>query len=168
MALESENVEKVMEWLAASGSARSAHPAAETLVAKLAVLVSEGEQDWPDNADRVDDYRDKLRAWFANDGGQEYRFVELTGPDADPGVFIDWFLPVVTAWGDRREHDEAGVQNPNWDGTPGTEFYRFDEALQEYSYADGPDSAEWLTYEQRRYSEPVRDENFSLVYRFDN
>ncbi|MEZ0090784.1 hypothetical protein [Streptacidiphilus sp. EB129] len=179
MAVENENVEKLMEWLADGSPARSAHAAAGTLVEKLAVLVFDGEQGWADNAGQVDGYRDDLRAWFANDGGREFQFIELTGPDADPGVFIDWFLPVVTAWEDQGAqadpgavgyggYDEAGLQNPNWDGTPGTEFYRCDEATQEYFYADGSDSVEWLTYDQRRYAEPVRDENYGLDYRYDN
>lgn len=171
MAVESENVQKLMEWLADGGTVRASYAGAEVLVETLARLVFAGERGWAENTDQVDVYRYALRAWFEKDNGHEHQFIELTGPEADPGVFIDWFLPVLNAWeelGTQVGPGEVGLQNPNWDGTPGTEFYRYNEATQEYSYADRSDSVDWLSYEQCRYSEPVRDENYGLEYRYDN
>lgn len=176
MAVESRNVERLMGWLADGSAARSAYAAAETLVEKLAVVVLHSGPEWPE-AGRVDDCRDALRGWFANDGGRESRFVELTGPDAEPGVFIDWFLPVVLEWEQRAAHNETGsapggdttvgLRNPNYDGTPGTEYYRLDAATGEYRYAASAEGPEWATYEQRRYSAAARDDNYGLKYRHD-
>ena len=79
MAVESENVEQLMEWLADGSAVRSADAAAETLVEKLGTLVFLGDQDWPNHADRVARYRDGLSTWFAEDGGgRESQFVALT------------------------------------------------------------------------------------------
>jgi hypothetical protein len=172
MAVESENVERLIEWLADGGPVRSANGAADTLVAKLATLVFGGDAGWPDHADRVIGYRDALRERFANDGGRESQFVSLTGQGADPGMFVDWFAQVVGEWENRPAGDDAGapsggLPNPNVDGTPGTEFYRFDDAKQEYQFSASADGTDWATYDQRRYAEPVRDENYGLTYRFD-
>ena len=177
MAVESDNVETLREWLAEGSPVRSEHAVAEALVEKLAASVFKGESDWVEHADRVDAYRDDLREWFGNDGGRESQFVKLTGSDADPGALIDWLLPVLVereAGGARNEGGGApdgatsiGSQNPNSDGTPGTEFYRFDQGTGEYLYAASADSGDWETYEQRRYSVPTRDDNYGLDYRYD-
>lgn len=184
MAVESDNVERLMGWLADDGPARSAHPSAETLVEKLAVLVFQGEGGWPRHTGHVDLYSEALRGWFANDDGGAARFAALTGPGSDPSAFVDWFLPVVLGWEQWAAGHEsgtaaadgtataggtaAGLSNPNCDGTPGTEFYRFDAARGEYLYAAAADAEHWLTYEQRRYAEPVRDANYGLDYRYDH
>jgi hypothetical protein len=175
MALESENVALLMDWLADDGPGRS-HAGAEELVRKLAALVFQGESDWPNHADRVDAYLDGLRAWFADDGARESRFVALTGPHDDPGTLFDWFLPVVLEWEGRAARSEPGRQNgetaigsanPNGDGTPGTEFYRLDAATGQYLYAASAGGGDWATYEQRRYSEPTRNDAYGLDCRFD-
>lgn len=177
MTVDSGNVEQVMAWLADGSPARSANAAGGQLVQKLAVLVFQGDSSWPNHADRVDAYRDGLAGWLAGDRGRESQFIELTNADADPGVFIDWFLGVLPEWEQWAAHNEvgtavdgvaaAGLQNPNSDGTPGTEFYRFDEATGDYLYAPTADSTDWVTYEGRRYSEPERDDNYGLDYRLD-
>jgi hypothetical protein len=176
VAVQSENVERLMGWLAGGSPARSAHAAAEPLVAKLAALVFQGDMGWPDRTDRVDAYRDALAGWFAGDTGQESAFGDLTRADDDPGALIEWFLPVVGEWEKWAAHNEsgatqggaaAGLPNPNSDGTPGTEFYRYDEATGQYLYAPSADGPDWATYEQRRYSEPARDDNYGLDYRLD-
>lgn len=177
MVLDNGNVKQLMDWLADGGEVRSASASAEALAEKLASLVFHGDQGWPDHAGRVDQYRNSLGEWFAGDGGLEPRFVELTGSDADPDALIDWFLPVVLEWEERAARGETdtghfagaavGLRNPSSDGTPGTEYYRFDEATGEYQYAASADATEWASYEQRRYSEPTRDENYGLNYRHD-
>jgi len=181
MAVESGNVERLAQWLAEGSPARSAHAAAEALAEKLAVVVFNGDGAWPERTDRVEAYRDGLRAWFARDGARESQFVQLTGPDADPGVLIDWFLPVIAEWesvavptgaGDIENGTQAGtrargLRNPNHDGTPGTEYYHLEEATGEYLYAASEDSAQWESYEQRRYSKPARHDDYGLTCRYD-
>ncbi|MFI9275291.1 hypothetical protein ACIGXM_31955 [Kitasatospora sp. NPDC052896] len=177
MAVESENVQRLQEWLAVGGPAQSVNAAAEVLAEKLAVVAFDGERGWPERSDRVDAYRDVLRARFADDSGSEYQFVELTSLEADPGILVDWFLPIVLGWEVRDPLEAAdsigsdgtdpGLYNPNCDGTPGTEYYRFDDDTQEYLYAATPDSQEWATYEQRRYAEPARHDDYGLDYRYD-
>jgi hypothetical protein len=144
MAVESENVERLMEWLADGSDARSAHSAAGALADKLAAVVFQGEQDWPKYSSQVDTYRDSLREWFAADSGREGPFVELTTADADAGMLIDWLLPVVLEWEQWAARDEAA-------GPP------------EEADDDGlPDA------EQGRYSEPVWDDGYGLDYRLDH
>ncbi|MFJ9559011.1 hypothetical protein ACIRQQ_03090 [Streptomyces fuscichromogenes] len=177
MAVERENVETLMEWLAEGGPVRSAFTGADTLVEKLAAVVFDGESGWVGDAGRVDAYRDGLREWFADDSGREQQFTELTSPDADPGMLVDWFLPIVLEWEERAAahgtdaaaQDEGGTgwANANYDGTSGTEYYRLDATTQEYLYAASADGPDWATYEQRRYSEPARDDAYGLVYRYD-
>ncbi|WP_152648600.1 hypothetical protein [Streptacidiphilus anmyonensis] len=99
---------------------RSGNTGADILVEKLAQLIFEGERDWPARSDRFDAYRDRLTERFADDSARERQFVELTGPDADPGVFIDWFLPVVLAW---EEDGSAESGQPAWDEARAV-FYR--------------------------------------------
>jgi hypothetical protein len=183
MAVESENVQQVMAWLAQGGPARTANVSAETLVQKLAAVVFQGDAQWPERSDYVDAYRDTLRVWLGN---EESQFTDLTKPDADPSAFVDWFLPVVVGWesattqqvqqsdtnaaaGVPESGAATGLANPNFDGTAGTEFYQFDEATQEYQYSSSPDGADggWATYDQRRYSEPARDASHGLTYRYD-
>jgi hypothetical protein len=177
VAVERANVERLSEWLADGGSARSSNPAAETLVEKLAALVFQGDSEWPNHADRIDDHRERLGAWFGDDSGHEARFIALTGADSEPGPFIDWFLPVVVGWegraaghapaGAAAEEAAAAFPNPSYDGTPGTEFYRLDEATREYLYAAGAAGGDWAGYEQRRYSEPARNDGYGLDCRYD-
>jgi hypothetical protein len=178
VAIESENVQKLQEWFADGSPTRSAHATAEALAQRLAAMVFGGEQDWPEQAGRAAAYRDALREWFMNDGDHELQFVKLTSPDADPGVFIDWFLPVLGTRESRAPHVDAGTAqgagqgspgwpNPNHDGTPGTEYYRFDEATRQHVYAADADAGEWVTYERRRYTEPTRNEDYALDCRYD-
>ncbi len=177
MAVDSENVEQLMEWLAEGSPARSEHATAEALVARLAALVFQGDAGWPNRIDRADAYCDALSAWFAHDSGQESAFSGLTGPDGDPGTLINWFLQVVGQWEQWAASHEAGtavddatvvgLPNPSSDGTPGTEFYRFEQATGQYLYAASADSTDWAGYEKRRYSEPAKDDNYGLDYRLD-
>jgi hypothetical protein len=179
MAVESENVEQLMEWLADGSAVRSADAAAETLVEKLGTLVFLGDQDWPNHADRVARYRDGLSTWFAEDGGgRESQFVALTSSNADPGALVGWFLPVVLEREGRVAGSAgagtapdggtvAGLRNPNSDGTPNTEYYRVDETTGEYLYAGSADAKDWASYEQRRYAEPSRQESYGLDCRYD-
>lgn len=180
MAVETENVECLMGWLA-DGSPARALTGADRLVEKLAAVVFDGDYGWPMSTFHVDDFRDALRAWFAEDD-RESRFVDLTDPDADPGALIDWFLRVVLEWEEQaaRSHpddedadedadDEAprGWRNTSYDGTPGTEYYRSDPATGEYVYAESEDDEEWVSYDRRRYSESDRDDAYRLTYRYD-
>ncbi|WP_370156040.1 hypothetical protein [Streptacidiphilus sp. EB129] len=177
MAVERESVGTLMEWFADGGPVRSAVTGADTLVEKLAAVVFQGEWDWPGRADRIDAYRDGLGEWFAYDSGREQQFMELTSPNTDPGVFVAWFLPVVLEWegrtarngtdGTAEGQEATGWPNPNHDGTPDTEFYRLDAAGREYLYSATADGLDWATYEQRRYSEPVRHDEYGLDYRYD-
>ncbi|GGN16224.1 hypothetical protein [Streptomyces fuscichromogenes] len=177
MAVERENIETLMRWLADGSPARSAHAGADALVEKLAAVVFGGEWAWPDRADQADVYRDRMRDWFTGDSGHEDQFTELTAPDADPGMFIDWFLPVVVEREGREVRDaagqpedgerETGWANPNFDGTPGTEFYRADEATGEYLYASREAGPDWAAYDERRYLEPARDDSYGLDCRYD-
>lgn len=179
MAVDGENVRQVMAWLAPGGPVTSASPGAEALAQKLAAVVFQGDTQWPTHHEQADSYRDALSAWLGDD---ESMFAELTKPDADPGMFVDWFLPVVdrragqgAAQGQQPDPAAAaqdggaatGLSNPNFDGTPGTEFYRFDEAAQDYQYSAVADGGDWATYEQRRYGEPARDDAYGLTYRYD-
>ena len=176
MAVEIENVEKLQEWLVEGSSVRAEVRAAEALADQLADLVFQGDQEWPNYADRAAGYRDALRAWFTQDSGRESQFVALTGPSAEGSVFVAWFLPVVqewASWAARNESGQAGGEgtvvglvNPNSDGTPGTEYYRFDEATAQYLYSSSA-GGDWATYEKRRYAEVERDENYGLDYRYD-
>ncbi|WP_042415285.1 hypothetical protein [Streptacidiphilus anmyonensis] len=182
MALEAANVEQLMEWFADGSPVRSQHLEADVLVEKLAALVFDGERDWPDRADRVDVYRDGLRDRFDGDSAGESEFCASTLPDADPAVFIAWFVRVIDEWEaeaasaeeeeaeEEAEEDDVvrGYPNPNHDGTPGTAFYRTDdEDPDTYLYADAADGPDWLTYEERRYTEPDWDEGYRLNRRYD-
>jgi hypothetical protein len=177
VAVHSESVGRLMGRLAADSAARSASAAAEPLVQELAALAFQGDTDWPNRTDRVDAYRDALDAWFAGDDAQASQFADMTGADADPDACFDWLLSVVRAWQQRAALHQAdaapdgttstGLANPNSDGTPGTEYYRRDEATGQYLYAASANGTDWATYEQRRYSEPARDDNYGLDYRLD-
>jgi hypothetical protein len=127
-------------------------------------------------------------------------------------IFVTWFTPVVKRWQEvaetsdeteetgeeaADETDETGedtdetgddiaasaVPNPDFNGTPGTEFVWKDPATGGQLYAstaDAPDS-EWLSYEQRRvwtavaydsgrdanYRQDVYDEEFQFQSRDD-
>jgi hypothetical protein len=183
MAVERENVEKLMGWLAPDSAVLTEQVGAEALVQALALVAFNGETQWPDRSDQVDVYREDLERLLATDPYTESQFVELTKPDADPGMFFQWFIPVVGEWEKNPPADgagssdeaptqdagaAAGFPNPNFDGTPGTEFYKLDEATQQYMFADSAGSADWKTYEQRRYSDPAWDESWAMFYRVDN
>jgi hypothetical protein len=166
MAVEAANVQQMMGWLAQGGAVASS-PAAEALVQRLAAVVFQGDAQWADRPEQADAHADALSAWL---GAEESQFADLTKPDADPGVFVDWFLLVVAGWRGPTAGDggaAAGLENPNFDGTSGTEFYRFDEAAQEYQYSSAADGGDWATYEQRRYAEPARSGAYGLAYRYD-
>jgi hypothetical protein len=169
--IERENVERMMAWLTEDGPARSASSAAETVVARLAAVFG-GDSAWPANTGQADSYRNALDAWLAVRSGGEARFLALTGSDADPGAFADGFLPLLDASASgeaeaaKAAEAQAAFSNPNFDGTSGTEFYRLDEGGQ-YLYAASADAADWVTYEQRRYTERERDENYGLDRRYD-
>jgi len=141
MAVDSENVRKLMEWLAQDSPVRSSVTAADALVEKLAAVVFQGDAQWTERPDQADGYRDALSSWLATDSGHEQQFVALTTPDADPGVFVDWFLPVVAAW----ESMAAGQQS---------------------AVAQG--SGDLAGVEPGRYSEPARDDGYGLTYRYDH
>ena len=166
MAVETANVQQMMGWLAQGGAAASS-PAAEALAQKLAAVVFQGDVQWADRLEQADAHADALNAWL---GADESQFSDLTKPDADPAVFVDWFLTVVAGWQSRASGDAgagAALANPNFDGTSGTEFYRFDDAAQEYQYSSAADGGDWATYEQRRYAEPARSDTYGLTYRYD-
>lgn len=142
MAVESENVRTVMEWLAQDGPVRSdGGPAAGALAEKLAAVVFQGDAQWPDRPDQADGYRDALSVWLAVDSGLEQQFAALTTPDADPRMFVDWFLTVVTGW------------------------ESLDSPQQSAAAEDGGDAA---GAEPGRYSEPARDDGYGLTYRYDH
>lgn len=141
MAVESENVQTLMEWLAQGSPVRSALPAAEALIEKLVAVVFQGDAQWTDRRDHADDYRDTLSAWLAADSGHEQQFAALTTPGADPGMFVDWFLPVVARW----ESVAAGQQS-----------------------AATQDNGDVAAAEPGRYSEPARDDAYGLIYRYDH
>ncbi|WP_042382303.1 hypothetical protein [Streptacidiphilus melanogenes] len=130
---------------------RSGNTGADILVEKLAQLIFEGERDWPARSDRFDAYRDRLTERFVDDSARERQFVELTGPDADPGVFIDWFLPVVLAW---EEDGSAESGQPAWDEARAV-FYRtgpggafeFAEAKTRGQQGTGC-SGSWLSHQE--------------------
>lgn len=141
MAVEVQNVERLMGWLAEGSAARSTYVEADALAERLAALVFQGESGWPNHTDRADAYRDALGAWFAEDG-HESQFAALTGPDADPGTLFDWFLPVVQAWEQRAAHaaDLATDEQRRYserarDDTYGLD-YRYDRTYQVYEWYD--------------------------------
>lgn len=186
MAVERENIETLQEWLADESPVRAASKTASTVVEKLAALAFNGDADWPNSPDNADGYRDALQGLFAHDSGAESRFVALTSAAADPGIFLEWFLPVLHGWErrDPRNGDGApdgsapggvasdpaagrGFANPSFDGTPGTEFYRADGATGTYLYSASEQGGDWAEYDQRRYSEPTRDDGYQLNCRYD-
>ncbi|MFI9274105.1 hypothetical protein ACIGXM_25865 [Kitasatospora sp. NPDC052896] len=132
MALETAHVERMMEWLAPDSPVRSEFTEADVLVEKLAALVFRAAADWPTQPQWADTYRDNLLDRFAQDSGRESQFVELTGPDAAPGVFVQWFLAVVIEWESRADQDhEHDADDADEDGD-----------------------------EEGRYSEPARDDDY--------
>jgi hypothetical protein len=139
VAVDKENVQKLMEWLAQDSPVRS-DVSAEALAEKLTAVVFQGDAQWADRPDQADDYRDSLNSWLSTDSSHEQQFVALTAPDADPGMFVDWFLSVVAGW----ESQAAGQQSA--------------------TAADGNPAA---GAEQGRYSEPARDDAYGLTYRYD-
>jgi hypothetical protein len=180
MPVERENVETLMQWLAPGSSVRNQQVGADALVEELARVAFNGEMQWPECHDQVDVYREDLERLLATDLYNESQFVDLTKPDVDPRMFFEWFIPVVQEWDKSRpacgSSDATPVQdagaavgfhNPNFDGTPGTQFYKIDGATQDYLFADSADSLDWMIYEQRRYSEPTWDESWAMFYRVD-
>lgn len=141
MAVEIGNVQTLMGWLTQDGSVRSGITGADTLVEKLAALLFQGDVQWPERTDQADNYAATLDTWFATDSGGEQQFVTLTASDADPAVFVDWFLPVVEGW----ESLAAGQQSAEAQG--------YGSLL-----GDAPG----------RYSEAAKDDNYGLTYRYDH
>ena len=141
MAVDSENVRKLMEWLAQDSPVRPGAVAAGTLAEKLTALVFQGDAQWPERSDQADGYRDALSDLLAA-SGDEQQFVALTTPDADPDVFVDWFLTVVTGWESLASSSQQSAE-PEDRGDP----------------ADA---------ESGRYSEPARDDGYGLTYRYDH
>lgn len=141
MAVQSENVEQLMKWLTDSSDA-----GADSLVARLAALVFQGDAGWPGRTDRVEAYRDELSSWFAQDGAGETRFADLARPDADPGILIDWLLSVVGNWEERSASgaaggaDSVGYEANRYSETAHDDSYgldyRLDRSLQVYEWYD--------------------------------
>ncbi len=156
------NVKQLMEWLRSEDASSDAIRLRE----ELAYLLFYGDPTWATNDDSnsVSDYRGILSDWLAEDSGDEATFLQLTTPgdeaDSNRELFATWFTSVVEKWkqsAKATESGDKGIENPNYDGTPGTQFYWYDPDNEVYLYAptgDAPDG-EWLSYEDRRYTPVV-------------
>ena len=189
MAVESGNIQQLMEWLAQDSPVLAGVAGAETLVTTLAAVVFQGDAQWTERPDQADDYRDTLTAWLAT-GGDEQQFAALTTADADPGAFVDWFLPVVAGWdspvvGQQPDAEPGRYSEPaRHDGygltyrydNHGAVYEWFDEAgqtWQDQAWADqraagGPDS----TLHAPAADAPAGpaatwDENWKMFYRVE-
>jgi hypothetical protein len=158
-----------MGWLSDDAGAVSG---ADQVTEDLATLVFQGDREWPDHQDQAAGYADDISAWLAGD--TESEFITLTAESGDLAAFISWMTPVLDQWKAPEEEGQEGPEgqglaNPNYDSdpTPGTEYYRYDEATGEYLYAATADGADWATYEQRRYSDPTWNDGYGLSYRHD-
>ena len=171
MSVPEQNMKTLMQWLG-DPEVISANPKAEDVAEDLAELVFLGDAEWLNYEDRATRYAGDISAWLGDD---ESQFITLTAEHADPAAFITWMEGVLPQWKASASKDEAGQEgqglaNPNYqsDPTPGTQYYKYDASSETYLYsttADGSDS--WVTYEQRRYSEPTWDDNYGLRYRYD-
>jgi hypothetical protein len=166
-----------MEWLGSDDAPADAVQLRE----ELAYLLFYGDPTWASNDDSssISDYRTILASWFADDSSDESEFIELTKPGNESAnareQLVSWFTPVVEKWkqwAKTTEGDvEKGIPNPNYDSdrTPGTQFYWYDPDNEVYLYAstaDAPD-AEWLSYEDRRYTPVAYDNGLKTNYRQD-
>jgi hypothetical protein len=165
-----ENMRTLMGWLSddVTGSSSEAREVTE----ELARLVFLGDLEWPNYEDRAAQYADDMSAWLTGD--TESEFIARTGTSGDLPAFISWMMPVLGDWQASAAQGEAGQQgqglpNPNYDSdpTPGTEFYKYDDATGNYLYAATADGSDWATYDQRRYSDLTWDDGYGLSYRYD-
>jgi hypothetical protein len=171
MSVPEQNMQTLMGWL--SDDATGAVSGADQVTEDLATLVFQGDAEWPDHQDQAAGYADDISAWLTGD--TESQFITLTAESGDLAAFISWMTPVLEQWKapaapDEEGQEGQGLANPNYDSdpTPGTEYYRYDEATGDYLYAATADgSAGWATYDQRRYSDPTWDEGYGLSYRHD-
>jgi hypothetical protein len=169
MSVPEQNMQTLMGWLSDDGGAVSG---ADQVTEDLATLVFQGDREWPDHQDQAAGYADDISAWLAGD--TESEFVAFTAESGDLAAFIGWMTPVLEQWKapaapDEDGQDGQGLANPNYDAdpTPGTEYYRYDEATGDYLYAATADGADWATYDQRRYAEPTWNDGYGLSYRHD-
>ena len=171
MSVPEQNMQTLMGWL--SDDATGAVSGADQVTEDLATLVFRGDREWPDHQDQAAGYADDISAWL--DGDTESQFITLTAESGDLAAFISWMTPVLEQWKapaapDEEGQEGQGLANPNYDSdpTPGTEYYRYDEATGDYLYAATADgSAGWAAYDQRRYSDLTWDDNYGLSYRYD-
>ena len=170
MSVPEQNMRTLMQWLSDDGGASLG---ADQVTEDLATLVFQGDREWPDHEDQAAGYADDISAWLTGD--TESEFITLTAESGDLAAFISWMTLVLDQWKAPAAQDEEGqegqgLDNPNYDSdpTPGTEYYRYDEATGEYLYAATADgSAGWATYDQRRYSDPTWNDGYGLSYRYD-
>jgi hypothetical protein len=166
MPVAKDNMLVVMQWLA------SDVPGAPKVAEDLALLVFQGDMLWMNDTANADYYAETISAWVT--GSAETRFTALTEPDSESPEFIDWITGLIAEWRAAAGQEEVGqdgggLENPNYadDPTPGTQFYRYDDASGTYLYSDQAAGDDWATYEQRRYSEPAFDDGYGLGYRYD-
>ena len=170
MSVPEQNMRTLMQWLSDDGGASLG---ADQVTEDLATLVFQGDREWPDHEDQAAGYADDISAWLTGD--TESEFITLTAESGDLAAFIGWMTPVLEQWKapaapDEDGQDGQGLANPNYDAdpTPGTEYYRYDEATGDYLYAATADgSAGWAAYDQRRYAEPTWNDGYGLSYRHD-
>jgi hypothetical protein len=171
------NVAQLMEWLRSDDAPSDAVQLRE----ELAYLLFYGDPTWASNEDSgsISDYRAILASWFSDDPSGESEFIERTQPGNESPTARDdlvaWFLPVVGKWKQWAKTNEAdvdkGIPNPGYeaDQTPGTQYYWYDPANEVYLYAATPDApdADWLSYEDRRYTPVSYDDDRQTSYRQD-
>jgi hypothetical protein len=171
------NVAQLMKWLGSD----DAPPDAVALREELAYLLFYGDPTWAGNDDSgsVSDYRAILASWFSDDASSESEFIELTKPGNESPTarddLVSWFTPVVRKWKQWAKTSEGaagkGIPNPNYeaDRTPGTQYYWYDPDNEMYLYASTPDApdADWLSYEDRRYTPVAFDDDRKTNYRQD-
>lgn len=172
---EDANVTQLMEWLRSPDAPSDAVQLRE----ELAYLLFYGDPTWASYDDQVSDYRGILAEWFADDSSSESQFIELTKPGIESenarADLVTWFTPLVERWKqeakDTEGNVEKGLPNPRYDTdrTPGTQFYYYDSHNEVYLYAstaDAPDD-DWLSYEDRRYTQVSYDDARETSYRQD-
>ena len=144
------NLAQLMQWLRDP----KAPSDAVNLREELAYLLFYGDPTWADYEDSttISDYLSILSYWFeSGDPADSSQFLLLTTPpqpvpDQSPEelanshsearkALVDWFTPVVAGWKAWAKKDESGMEgspNPSFDGTPGTQFYRYDAKNEVY------------------------------------
>ncbi|HEY2575754.1 MAG TPA: hypothetical protein VGI74_05555 [Streptosporangiaceae bacterium] len=166
-----------MKWLGSDDAPSDAVQLRE----ELAYLLFYGDPTWASNDDSgsVSDYRAILAGWFSDDASSESEFIELTKPGNESAnardELVSWFTPVVEKWKQWAKTTEGavekGIPNPNYeaDQTPGTQYYWYDPGNEVYLYASAPDApdADWLSYEDRRYTPVAFDDDRKTNYRQD-